>query len=472
MQLLDDDMDELFRNAAANYPLKTGEGDWNAIAGRLKPAGEELPPVGKPSGKLYRWLWLLLLTPLFFIDHLPEQGKGKKATVAVNGGTSIQVAGKPVSVDAVKGNTNETIVPATQAANEPDSQTVITAGAQGSLSGKQVASVHTPVTIHDNAQKNNGQATAVNKDAYRYSIGHQTTGPGRKEAAKSNNDPVREVEVELGDTGVPIPQTAAGTTSGEVIKADSAANVQQPTPATAAAQQQAAAIDSAAIANQQAKTNDPVITALPAKAAPKDDKKDKVQKGFYIGIVASPDISTVKGQKVSNVGYGAGILAGYRISRRIAVETGILWDKKYYYSNGEYFSTKKIPPAQNMNIIDVDGWCRMFEIPVNVRYFFKTGKKSTWYASAGLSSYIMNREAYDYQYKWGNYTRTVNWGYDNATRNWFSIIHAGIGYERKIGVLGNLRVEPYLKIPAGGIGIGNLPVTSMGLNIGITRSIR
>jgi hypothetical protein len=92
--------------------------------------------------------------------------------------------------------------------------------------------------------------------------------------------------------------------------------------------------------------------------------------------------------------------------------------------------------------------------------------------NAGISSYIMSKESYDYKYEMYNTISTKNWSYDNATRNWFSIIHAGVGYEHRVGAIGTLRVEPYLMIPAGGVGIGNLPLTSVGLNIGITRPIR
>jgi hypothetical protein len=224
-------------------------------------------------------------------------------------------------------------------------------------------------------------------------------------------------------------------------------------------------------------TLQPVKETLIAKGftspvAEKPDVPVKVQKGLYVGIVASPDISTVKLQRVSRVGYNAGIIAGYRISRRVAVETGVLLEKKYYYSDGSQFSTKKIPVPDNMKIINVDGWCKMIEIPVTVRYVFAIKKKSNWYVNGGLSSYIMSKESYDYKYEMDNWVDTKTWAYKNATRNWFSIIHAGVGYEHRLGAVGTLRVEPYLNIPAGGVGIGNMRITSVGLNVGITRPIR
>uniref|UniRef100_UPI003F7A3432 hypothetical protein n=1 Tax=Chitinophaga sancti TaxID=1004 RepID=UPI003F7A3432 len=167
------------------------------------------------------------------------------------------------------------------------------------------------------------------------------------------------------------------------------------------------------------------------------------------------------------------IILGYRISRSFAVETGLLYDHKNYYSEGSYFSKEKIPYIQDWKIVNVDGYCNMYEIPVNVRYFIKNGKNTSWYANAGLSSYLMKKEDYAYKYMtMSGDLKNSSWAYTNATQNWFSIIHVGVGLEHNLGAIGKLRVEPYLKIPAKGLGIGDLPITSMGINIGITKSIR
>jgi hypothetical protein len=45
-------------------------------------------------------------------------------------------------------------------------------------------------------------------------------------------------------------------------------------------------------------------------------------------MVAGPDISTVKFQKFSEVGLQAGVLLGYAVSNRFAIEAGALWGGK------------------------------------------------------------------------------------------------------------------------------------------------
>jgi hypothetical protein len=46
------------------------------------------------------------------------------------------------------------------------------------------------------------------------------------------------------------------------------------------------------------------------------------------------------------------------------------------------------------------------------------------------------------------------------------------GYEQHISKRINVRIEPFLKWPLQGIGIGNLPVTTAGLQFAITSQLK
>lgn len=99
------------------------------------------------------------------------------------------------------------------------------------------------------------------------------------------------------------------------------------------------------------------------------------EQGLYAGIIITPDISTIKLQSVKNIGVSFGLLLGYEISKKVSVESGISWDKKFYYSDGKYFNTKKIYIPEHAYIVDVQGLCRMIELPVTLKYSFRqTGK--------------------------------------------------------------------------------------------------
>jgi hypothetical protein len=410
MQLLDDDMDELFRNAASQYPLKTDGADWDAVMRRLpKSDDKQVSSVNRlRNSKWLKWLLRPLLTLLVLVIWVPVLKMGVLPPKTGNNGVIAQ---------ATNNNNNKVAA----------------------------IPVNTSNTINTDSNNNTKTTAAVN-----------ATGSNNiSTSSYSSNTNSRNTTTTPAYNSIIVPVNAAANNIDHSLSLHLLTGAQEKDPQVSA--------------EIQSSSN---IALRPDTVIPKQKEKVKVQKGLYAGIVASPDFSTVKGQKISNVGYNAGIIAGYRISRHLAVETGVLFERKYYYSEASYFSTKKINPPADMKIINVDGWCKMIEIPLNVRYVFNIKQKSNWYVNGGVSSYIMSKESYDYKYERYNTVSTRNWSFNNATRNWFSIIHVGVGYEHRLGGIGTLRVEPYLKIPAGGVGIGNLPLTSGGLNVGITRPVR
>lgn len=458
MQLLDDDMDELFRNAASQYPLKTDGADWDALSSRLQSAQPQPAAVEGMRGN--KWVWLgisILLTVLFFISYAPPLETGRLPRT----GTGIATTTTP----AITTN-NLTTTTTTNTTNTiTNTATPIKSSTPTTISNSTFGSSTPGLSINRfNSEKTK---RTNNKHISTSVIGVVTNNTKEQDVNKS----VPGTSIFAGE-----PTTLPMQNVREKLPVDS--NTTTPTSTTPV---QDIPLPTAAepVVN---KTVEPVIKETaeePVKKTPEEPvvkKKQspaKVQTGLYFGLIASPDISTVKMQHVDKVGYGAGIIVGYRISRSFAVETGLLYDHKNYYSEGSYFSKEKIPYIQNWKIINVDGYCNMYEIPVNVRYFIKNGQNTSWYANAGVSSYLMKKEDYAYKYMTtSGDLKNGSWAYKNATQNWFSIINVGVGLEHNLGAIGKLRVEPYLKIPAKGLGIGDLPITSMGINIGITKSIR
>jgi len=220
------------------------------------------------------------------------------------------------------------------------------------------------------------------------------------------------------------------------------------------------------------KQTDAVLTDSSAinQATHAAKKTDKKKGGLYVGLVTGPDISTVKMQSVKGIGYTLGFLAGYRFKKNIAVEAGIFWDKKKYFSDGKYFDKTKTSIPSYVMLNWLDGDCTMWEIPVTVRYSFRQKKNSGFFAAAGLTSYIMKKENYDYLATHNNMSYEGYKSYNNSGTNFLSVMSLCLGYEHNIGSSTKLRVEPYLKIPLKGLGIGSMPITSSGLYIGITHS--
>ncbi len=113
----------------------------------------------------------------------------------------------------------------------------------------------------------------------------------------------------------------------------------------------------------------------------------------------------------------------------------------------------------------------MLELPMNLKYNFKTSSKHSWFVVSGLSSYFIKAEDYDYTYEGNGQLTYWHMNYKNSSSSLATVINANIGYERKAGKTGTLRIEPYLKLPVKGYGWGRMPIMSTGLNVGYTKKI-
>src|SRR6478672_890921 len=87
MQYVNDDMDDLSRRAAENYPLDTKSADWDKMAAEL-----EIKPE-KTKYRVFwdrRFLWLLLLLPLSFVcNHIFNAGTPVLFNTDPNGSVNI-----------------------------------------------------------------------------------------------------------------------------------------------------------------------------------------------------------------------------------------------------------------------------------------------------------------------------------------------------------------------------------------------
>ena len=114
----------------------------------------------------------------------------------------------------------------------------------------------------------------------------------------------------------------------------------------------------------------------------------------------------------------------------------------------------------------------MWEIPLNFKYDFNTQKKHNWFVTAGVSSYIMNKEYYNFKYEEYGMINERAYDYYHSSQNWFSVLNIGGGINIKTGNKYFLQAQPYYKIPLSGVGKGSLSLSSAGINISVTKRLR
>jgi hypothetical protein len=203
----------------------------------------------------------------------------------------------------------------------------------------------------------------------------------------------------------------------------------------------------------------------PVAATVKEKKSNnkKFAEKFAVTLSAGEELSYIN---INNSGklksfYGAGL--SYAFTKRFTLRSGLVVSKKIYSATPQQY---KFDAGTTVNpwLQKINADCKVYEITLTVQYNFKQVKNHNWFGSMGISSYLMKKETYDYQYKsasgqtWG-YQRT----YKNENENYFSVLTLSGGYQYKLNNRFSFLAEPFLKIPIKGIGAGKVKLNSAGL---------
>ncbi len=192
-------------------------------------------------------------------------------------------------------------------------------------------------------------------------------------------------------------------------------------------------------------------------------------KGWSFGLLAGVDKSTVKFKYGYKPGINLGLEIAYHFNDTWAVKTGGIYTQKNYKLAGEDFTAPKGSWASYYKLDQVEGFCRMWEVPLLVSYTLHNNpnSKKSVTLNTGLSSYFMTKEDYDYYYYYNSAPASRNFSYNSTDTHVLSIVHLSAGFENRLSNTMSLLVEPYAKIPLGGVGFGSIRLSSFGLNFSV-----
>lgn len=194
--------------------------------------------------------------------------------------------------------------------------------------------------------------------------------------------------------------------------------------------------------------------------ASRDAWKAPRRKGFEGGIFLGPDVNATGSFTGVRAGFTGGLLLRYHVNNRWFISTGAAYTKKLYGA-----SPKEYDSPYPGNYVDIDADCDVIDVPLNLHYVFADRPSGRWNVSAGASTYFMLREKYDYYYP-NNYKRTRV--FSNQNQHWFSVINLSAGWEKNTKGRVNWGLQPYVKIPAGGVGEGKVKLYSAGVSLQVT----
>ena len=194
-----------------------------------------------------------------------------------------------------------------------------------------------------------------------------------------------------------------------------------------------------------------------------------------LSMAFTTDLNSVSSFGNSKAGLSGGFGISYRITKGISAGTGIYYSQKKYTSDRNSYYTKEKPFsswASYSRRIDAD--CKVIDIPLNMSVLLNKTKKTGIIASAGLSSYIMLSEKYNFIY-----TPTLlypspgrEYTINNANKHIMSIVNLSVGIEKPVGKQSSIVIQPYAKLPLSGIGQGETELKSFGVGFQLNYSVK
>jgi hypothetical protein len=195
----------------------------------------------------------------------------------------------------------------------------------------------------------------------------------------------------------------------------------------------------------------------------------RVNRSLGIGLLFAPDFSSVNSLAGDRPGSTFGLTLDYEVLNRLHLGTGLLYSRRNYTARGmdyhvpyDYYRQNGMKPADF-----VKGTMNMLEIPITLRYDFSVTGPTTFFASAGVSSYIFGQEHCNYYFDFFGNEACRDFHYTNTPNALFSSINLSIGVEAKLNNDFHVLIAPYMKFPSSDIGFGKVKMNSVGINFAI-----
>jgi hypothetical protein len=205
----------------------------------------------------------------------------------------------------------------------------------------------------------------------------------------------------------------------------------------------------------------PLARVTPFDSLPKPKPLPTNNYRLRIGLLAAPELSAVH-QRGTGAGGSAGIQVEYQLARRWRLSTGYLQAIKRYAAGGDDYRVLAAWPS-SWALTEVTANCRIIDVPLNLRYDVWQQPQRRAFVSGGLSSLFMRREDYTYQYEVYGKPYTSARQFLNYSNHPFQVLNLSVGYEQNLSPRWALQVEPYLKLPLGGVGYGAVRLQSAGV---------
>jgi hypothetical protein len=222
-------------------------------------------------------------------------------------------------------------------------------------------------------------------------------------------------------------------------------------------------------------TSQQVIAQVPAGQANTAPRTKKIKAAitghtgpkFGLAMLMSPDINGAGSFQNAKVGANIGLQFSVSI-KKLTISTGASYSKKPYTTD---FSNYHVGYQFKTNPESVYADCRVLDIPINLDYQVYNKNHNSFSIGSGLSSYIMLKEKYTYDYADPATVGPANFTVNNKNRHILGVLNLNATYAHQLNNKFSIAAQPYLKIPLTNIGNSQVRLQSAGVAVGLRWNI-
>jgi hypothetical protein len=196
-----------------------------------------------------------------------------------------------------------------------------------------------------------------------------------------------------------------------------------------------------------------------------------IKRNLQFGVLVAPDFASVNSLAGGKPGSTMGITLDWQFASRWYLSSGLLLDRRNYaarsqdfHASPSFYSNYGITPRY---LDFVKGSLQMLEIPLNLRYDFSVTGNTLFFASAGMSSYLLATENGNCYVNSYGQELAKNFQHPNPSNYLFSSMNLSLGVETGISNSLSVLIAPYMKMPVGTIGLGQMQMSSVGINFSL-----
>lgn len=421
-QQSDNNLDALFQKAAEEYPLKTNNKNWDIVSAKLHAA-----PVTLPNSKNRKWKYSVLIVlflagSFFIVKNIQKTADISGKQTALHTKTKKNHSQKNSGISTTP--SSEPVVNKTSEQREIVKRNSILANNAISFQNKKVS--------------NNATSLILDKkqiEASQQQINYQSENTNNPNSSLDNLNNLNHVN------NNPVSINKNNLATADKLPSNT---------------------------NQLSKpTNEANGKSIPIKFRMQP-------KTFYGMLFFSPDFSTVKFQHVNKPGYSIGVALGYRINTRLSAEIGLQRLHANFYSDRKYVDTSNLKPkAAAKHLEDLNGNNKITEVPIGIKYNLLKNNDHLFVTAGTTVALLLHAEKYDYNVVRNGSSHDVQKEFSAVTgTKFFSSINFSLGYQAAVTNMFDIKVEPYYQAATKGLGIGKLPISNFGVNIGIIKDIK